>query len=102
MKELFRGLLIVYIGRLESLLFEKHVVKAGQDHTGNGNDITGGGFRDAGDVGSKLDQIIIGGGELCDGVVQPVDDGIKIGRMLPTELNFESLVIGMFYSGSKS
>ncbi len=26
------------IGRLESLLFEKHVVKAGQDHTRHGND----------------------------------------------------------------
>lgn len=134
------------IGRLESLLFEKHVVKAGQDHTCNGdngtfmtaalldtvildfkirilfvfdgskrtldqqrlevstspgdtaafllpgalvilrgkagpgaemlgglkdrhvsanlgNDITGGGFRDARDVGSKLDQVNIGIGE---------------------------------------
>ncbi len=28
------------VGRLESLLFEKHVVKAGQDHTGHDNDST--------------------------------------------------------------
>lgn len=28
------------IGRLEGLLFEKHVVKAGQDHTCNGNNGT--------------------------------------------------------------
>lgn len=171
------------IGRLESLLFEKHVVKAGQDHTGHdndstfvsaafldtvipdfeirvlrvfdggkrtldqqrlevstslgdtaafllsgalailrgkagpgaemlsgfedrhispgfGNDITGRSFCDAGDVGSKLDQIIIGIGKLCDGIVQPADDGIKIGRMFPAEFHFEGLVIGNFITNN--
>ena len=96
MKELFRELFIVDIGRLESLLFEKHVVKAGQDHTCHGNDITGRSLCDAGYAGGQLDELAIGIGEFYDGIVQPANDGREAVSMLPAESHLESLVIGNF------
>ena len=63
-------------------------------HPDLGNDITGGGLCDARDVRGQLDQVVIGAGEFCDGIVQPANDRIKIVRMLTAELHLESLVIG--------
>lgn len=61
-----------------------------------GNDITGGGFCDARDVRGQLDQLIIGFGENCDGIVQPANDGREVVGMLPAEFHLEGLVIGNF------
>lgn len=61
-----------------------------------GNDITGGSLCDARDVGGQLDQFIIGFGEVCDGIVQPANDGRKVIGMLPAELHLDGLVIGNF------
>ena len=67
-----------------------------------GNDITGGVLGDAWDVTGQLDQLIIGFGEFCDGIVQLADHSVKVVRVLPTKLDLEGLVVGNFITNDGS
>jgi len=66
-----------------------------------GNDITGRGFSNAGDIGGKADQIVIGFGEFCDSIVQSADDGRKVVGVFPAEFHLECLVIGDFIANDR-
>lgn len=67
-----------------------------------GNDMAGRSLSDTRYVKSQLDEIIIGLGELCDGIVQPVDDEIKVRGMLAAEFLFQSLIIRKFIANDGS
>ena len=58
------------------------------------NDIAGGVYGNAWEVRGKLDQIVVRIGEFCNGIVQVVNDSVKIMRMVAAEFHFEGLVIG--------